>query len=90
MIDPLFGTETLRFIGEMSTKVAELNVKGWNWGDPVLTQAFFDKVKDKIQDPDEIQQIAAMDAIAAFAASSHKGEKLVRKHRHPHICFFTH
>nr|CCA16303.1 conserved hypothetical protein [Albugo laibachii Nc14] len=78
--DPLFGTETLRFIGEMSTKVAELNVKGWNWGDPVLTQAFFDKVKDKIQDPDEIQQIAAMDAIAAFAASSHKELQVLIQH----------
>lgn len=79
MIDPLVGTESLRFIGEVSTKVAELNVKCWNWGDPVLTQAFFDKVKDKLQDPEDIQKIAAMDAIGAFAASSHKGESFIRR-----------
>lgn len=79
MIDPLVGTESLRFIGEVSTKVAELNVKCWNWGDPVLTQAFFDKVKDKLQDPEDIQKIAAMDAIGAFAASSYKGEIFIRR-----------
>ncbi|CCI39753.1 unnamed protein product [Albugo candida] len=78
--DPLVGTESLRFIGEVSTKVAELNVKCWNWGDPVLTQAFFDKVKDKLQDPEDIQKIAAMDAIGAFAASSHKELQVLIQH----------
>jgi hypothetical protein len=72
-VDPFTGDSALRLIGEISATAANLNVESWNWNDPMLSKAFLSTIEEKVQSKDELQQIAAMDAIAAFASSSEKG-----------------
>lgn len=57
----------------MSATAAKLNVKSWNWSDPVLSKAFLETIENKIESPEPLQQIAAMDALAAFGSSSDNG-----------------
>lgn len=72
-LDPFVGGSAIRLIGEISATAAKLNVESWNWSDPVLSKAFLGTIENKIQSSDSLQQIAAMDALAAFGSSSDKG-----------------
>ncbi|KAF1324598.1 Heat repeat domain containing protein, partial [Globisporangium splendens] len=74
--DPFVGGSAIRLIGEVSAIAAKLNVQSWNWSDPVLSKAFLETIENKIQDSDSLQQIAAMDALAAFGSSSDKARIL--------------
>lgn len=78
LTDPFVGSSAIRLIGEMSATAAKLNVKSWNWDDPVLSKAFLETIESKIHSTDSLQQIAAMDALAAFGSSSDKGMQLTR------------
>ena len=73
MVDPFIGDSAIRLIGEISASAAKQNVESWNWSDPMLSKAFLSTIETKIESRDDLQQIAAMDAIAAFASSSEKG-----------------
>ncbi|TMW63146.1 hypothetical protein Poli38472_002087 [Pythium oligandrum] len=79
--DPLIGDSALRLIGEISATAAKLNVESWNWNDPMLTKAFLSTIESKIESTDAMQQIAAMDAIAAFASTSEKELNLLLQHQ---------
>ncbi|KAG6959435.1 hypothetical protein JG687_00008774 [Phytophthora cactorum] len=71
----------VRLVGEVSATAANLNIESWSWGDATLSKAFLETVESKMQSPDSLQQIAAMDALAAFASSSDKELHLLIQHR---------
>uniref|UniRef100_K3WJW2 26S proteasome non-ATPase regulatory subunit 5 n=1 Tax=Globisporangium ultimum (strain ATCC 200006 / CBS 805.95 / DAOM BR144) TaxID=431595 RepID=K3WJW2_GLOUD len=78
--DPFVGGSAIRLIGEISATAAKLNVQSWNWSDPVLSKAFLETIESKMQGSDSLQQIAAMDALAAFGSSSDKELHLLLQH----------
>lgn len=78
--DPFVGGNAVRLVGEISATAASLNIESWSWGDATLSKAFLETVESKMQSTDSLQQIAAMDALAAFGSSSDKG-------RHSCWCF---
>ncbi|KAG2765134.1 hypothetical protein PC129_g13190 [Phytophthora cactorum] len=79
--DPFVGGNAVRLVGEVSATAANLNIESWSWGDATLSKAFLETVESKMQSPDSLQQIAAMDALAAFASSSDKELHLLIQHR---------
>jgi hypothetical protein len=81
MVDPFVGGHVIRLIGELSAIAGKLNVASWNWSDPVLSKAFISTIETKIQTSDTLQQIAAMDALAAFGSSSEKELYLLLQHK---------
>lgn len=60
-------------MGELSATAAKLHVTSWNWSDPVLSTAFLETIERKIESTEPLEQIAAMDALAAFGSSSENG-----------------
>ncbi|GMF17358.1 unnamed protein product [Phytophthora fragariaefolia] len=66
----------VRLVGEISATAASLSIESWSWGDATLSKAFLETVEGKMQSIDSLQQIAAMDALAAFGSSSDKGRHL--------------
>ncbi|DBA03453.1 TPA: hypothetical protein N0F65_002861 [Lagenidium giganteum] len=79
--DPFVGGSSVRLVGELSASAAKLEVKSWNWDDPALSKAFLSTIEQKAQSNDQQHQIAAMDAIAAFGASSEKELYLLLQHK---------
>ncbi|RMX67871.1 hypothetical protein DD238_000355 [Peronospora effusa] len=71
--DPFVGDNAIRLVGEISATAARMNIETWSWSDATLSKAFLKTVKSKMQSTDSLQQIAAMDALAAFGSSSDKG-----------------
>ncbi|ETV68632.1 hypothetical protein, variant 1 [Aphanomyces astaci] len=78
---PLVGGNALRLIGSFSTLAATHSVQSWNWKDAALAKAFLGAVESALQGGDPQKQIAAMDAVAAFASASDKELGLVLAHR---------
>ncbi|KAG2533054.1 hypothetical protein JM16_000149 [Phytophthora kernoviae] len=72
-LDPFVGGNAIRLVGEISATAASLNIESWSWSDATLSKAFLETVENKMQGTDSLQQIAAMDALAAFGSSSDKG-----------------
>ncbi|KAJ8579081.1 hypothetical protein ON010_g108 [Phytophthora cinnamomi] len=70
--DPFVGGNAVRLVGEISAEAASLNIESWSWSDATLSKAFLETVEGKMQSADSLQQIAAMDALAAFGSSSGK------------------
>ncbi|KAG7402364.1 hypothetical protein PHYBOEH_000072 [Phytophthora boehmeriae] len=68
-------------VGEISATAASLNIESWSWSDATLSKAFLETVENKMQAADSLQQIAAMDALAAFGSSSDKEFHLLLQHR---------
>ncbi|KAF0698475.1 Aste57867_10898 [Aphanomyces stellatus] len=80
--DPFIGGSSLRLIGKFSDLAASLGVESWNWTDAALSKAFLGAVEASLQGGgDPQQQIAAMDAIAAFASASDKELGLLLAHK---------
>ncbi|EGZ23726.1 hypothetical protein PHYSODRAFT_541366 [Phytophthora sojae] len=79
--DPFVGGNAVRLVGEISATAASLNIESWSWGDATLSKAFLETVESKMQSTDSLQQIAAMDALAAFGSSSDKELQLLLQHR---------
>ncbi|ETI49598.1 hypothetical protein F441_06599 [Phytophthora nicotianae CJ01A1] len=79
--DPFVGGNAVRLVGEVSATAASLNIESWSWSDATLSKAFLETVESKMQSSDSLQQIAAMDALAAFASSSDKELQLLLQHR---------
>lgn len=75
--DPFVGDNVIRLVGEISATAARLNIETWSWSDATLSKAFLETVEGKMQSTDSLQQIAAMDALAAFGSSSDKGGRLL-------------
>ena len=66
----------IRLVGEISATAARVNIETWTWGDATLSEAFLETVESKMKSSDSLQQIAAMDALAAFGSTSDKGERV--------------
>lgn len=66
----------MRLVGEITASAAKLRISSISLTDPALLHAFLSTVDAKLQSTDAIQQIAAVDAISAFASSSEKGGNL--------------
>ncbi|KAF4042142.1 Proteasome non-ATPase 26S subunit [Phytophthora infestans] len=79
--DPFVGGNAVRLVGEVSATAASLNIQSWSWSDATLSKAFLETVERKMQSSDSLQQIAAMDALAAFASSSDKELQLLLQYR---------
>ncbi|OWZ24637.1 hypothetical protein PHMEG_000243 [Phytophthora megakarya] len=79
--DPFVGGNAVRLVGEISATAASLNIESWSWSDATLSKAFLETVESKMQSTDSLQQIAAMDALAAFGSSSDKELHLLLQHR---------
>ncbi|POM59256.1 hypothetical protein PHPALM_32045, partial [Phytophthora palmivora] len=79
--DPFVGGNAVRLVGEVSATAASLNIESWSWSDATLSKAFLETVESKMQSTDSLQQIAAMDALAAFGSSSDKELHLLLQHR---------
>ncbi|TDH70887.1 hypothetical protein CCR75_004994 [Bremia lactucae] len=77
--DPFVGGNAIRLVGEVSATAAALITESWAWGNATLSKAFLETVESKFQSPDSLQRMAAMDALAAFASSSEKGNELLTK-----------
>lgn len=82
--DPFVGGNAIRLVGEVSATATNFNIESWCWSDARLSKAFLETVESKLQSSDSLQQIAAMDALAAFASSSDKELQLLLQHRN--IC----
>ncbi|KAJ0408388.1 hypothetical protein P43SY_003114 [Pythium insidiosum] len=80
--DPLIGDSALRLIGEISATAATLHIDSWNWSDPMLSKTFIATIEERLQGSEPLQQIAAMDAIAAFASTSERELKVLLQHSH--------
>ncbi|GLD93228.1 hypothetical protein PINS_up001820 [Pythium insidiosum] len=80
--DPFIGDSALRMIGEISATAATLSIDSWNWSDPMLSKTFLSTVEERLQSAEPLQQIAAMDAIAAFASTSERELKVLLQHSH--------
>ncbi|TYZ65373.1 hypothetical protein PybrP1_012697 [[Pythium] brassicae (nom. inval.)] len=78
--DPFVGGSAIRLVGEMSATAAKLSVTSWNWSDPVLSKAFLETIERKIESAEPLEQIAAMDALAAFGSSSENELHLLVQH----------
>ncbi|RLN65665.1 hypothetical protein BBJ28_00001829 [Nothophytophthora sp. Chile5] len=72
--DLFVGGNAVRLVGEISATAAKLDIDSWSWSDATLSKAFLETVGAKLQSTDSLQQIAAMDALAAFGSSSEKGD----------------
>lgn len=70
----------------MSATAARLNVKSWNWRDAVLSKAFLETLERKIESSVALEQIAAMDALAAFGSSSDQGACVYDRARRVWLC----
>ncbi|CAI5704320.1 unnamed protein product [Peronospora effusa] len=79
--DPFVGDNAIRLVGEISATAARMNIETWSWSDATLSKAFLKTVKSKMQSTDSLQQIAAMDALAAFGSSSDKELDFLLQHR---------
>ncbi|CAI5738706.1 unnamed protein product [Hyaloperonospora brassicae] len=79
--DPFVGGNVIRLVGEISATAARVNIKTWTWGDATLSDAFLETVESKMQSSDSLQQIAAMDALAAFGSTSDKEMHVLLQHR---------
>ncbi|KAL4160057.1 hypothetical protein PRNP1_000628 [Phytophthora ramorum] len=79
--DPFVGGNAVRLVGEVSATAASLNIESWSWSDATLSKAFLETVESKMQSTDSLQQIAAIDALAAFGSSSDKELHLLLQHR---------
>ncbi|OQR94619.1 hypothetical protein THRCLA_08137 [Thraustotheca clavata] len=86
--DPLIGGAALRLVGQFSTKAASLGISSWNWSDAALSKAFLDAIESSFQAGDNLQKIAAMDAIAAFASASLNELELFLQHKTLITLFF--
>ena len=73
-LDPFVGGNVIRLVGEISATAARSNIESWSWSDATLSEAFLETVERKMQSSDALDQIAAMDALAAFGSTSDKGE----------------
>ena len=77
----------IRLVGEISATAARMNIETWSWSDATLSKAFLETVESKMQSTDSLQQIAAMDALAAFGYSSDKGRRVMSVARSLAILF---
>ncbi|CAI5732922.1 unnamed protein product [Peronospora destructor] len=79
--DPFVGDNAIRLVGEISATAAKMNIETWSWSDTTLSKAFLETVESKMRSTDSLQQIAAMDALAAFGSSSDKELDFLLQHR---------
>ncbi|KAL8024218.1 putative armadillo-like helical, 26S proteasome non-ATPase regulatory subunit 5 [Plasmopara halstedii] len=79
--DSFVGGNAVRLVGEVTATAANLNIDSRYWGDVALSKALLEAVESKIQSADSLQQVAAMDALAAFASSSEKELEFLLQHR---------
>uniref|UniRef100_A0AAV1UJ52 26S proteasome non-ATPase regulatory subunit 5 n=1 Tax=Peronospora matthiolae TaxID=2874970 RepID=A0AAV1UJ52_9STRA len=82
--DPFVGGNVIRLVGEISATAARSDIESWSWSDATLSEAFLETVERKMQSSDALDQIAAMDALAAFGSASDK--ELLLLHQHQRIC----
>ncbi|CAH0519177.1 unnamed protein product [Peronospora belbahrii] len=79
--DSFVGDNAIRLVGEISATAARLNIETWSWSDAMLSKAFMETIESKLQSTDTLQQIAVMDALAAFGSSSDKELQFLLQHR---------